>query len=66
MTPDEFESAIKNEDFGKKWFEKEMGGTNKLNYLNELRKLSERHGSRSSISPSFSFFYIKYILPFII
>ena len=25
MTPDEFESAIANEDFRKKWIEKEIG-----------------------------------------
>ena len=43
MTPEEFESAILNEDFKKK-----LGGTNMLNYSNELRKLSEGSGSRST------------------
>ena len=36
MTPEEFESAILNEDFKKK-----LGGTNMMNYLNEHGKLSE-------------------------
>ena len=50
MTPDEFESAILNEDFRKKWIEKEIGGTNMLNYLGELKKLSEGSGSRSTVT----------------
>ena len=36
MTPQEFESAILNEDFKKK-----LGVTNMMNYLNEHGKLSE-------------------------
>ena len=47
MTTDEFESAILNEDFRKKWIEKEIGSTNMLNYSGELKKLSEGSGSRS-------------------
>ncbi len=47
MTPEEFESAIFNEEIRKKWFKKKFRGTNMLNYLKELKKLSEGSESRS-------------------
>ena len=54
MTPDELESAILNEDFRKKWIEKEIGGggTNMLNYLSKPGKLFEESGSRSYLTYS--------------
>ncbi len=56
-TPEEFESAIMNEEFRKKWTEKELGGINMLNSLNELKnclKIVEPHQSFLTIFPSAS------------
>ena len=48
LTPEEFESAIMNEDFRKEWIEKQMNVKNLLNSLNDFKKLSEESGSTSN------------------
>ena len=47
MTPEDFESAILDEDFRNKCIKKEIMGYKHVNYLGEMRNTFEGMGSRS-------------------